>query len=128
MLLYVVIYAISVAAQVFLNYKRYVAILKWLTLVLLELSFLVLRNDVADQYYLENKTCDRESISLEPCLQSSGTAWRRFGDKIGLAVRSWPMALPNLLPGRQMNGGHNVFARRGIDWSEGRSGPISQAS
>jgi NRAMP (natural resistance-associated macrophage protein)-like metal ion transporter len=33
--LYVVIYAVvSVAAQVFLNYKRYVAILKWLTLVL----------------------------------------------------------------------------------------------
>jgi NRAMP (natural resistance-associated macrophage protein)-like metal ion transporter len=34
-LLYVVIYAVvSVAAQVFLKYKRYVAILKWLTLVL----------------------------------------------------------------------------------------------
>jgi NRAMP (natural resistance-associated macrophage protein)-like metal ion transporter len=33
--LYVVVYAVvSVAAQVFLNYKRYVAILKWLTLVL----------------------------------------------------------------------------------------------
>ncbi len=33
--LYVVIYAaVSVAAQVFLKYKRYVAILKWLTLVL----------------------------------------------------------------------------------------------